>query len=455
MSLYVAGLGASAGGLDAVRAVLAHLPVTGRVAYVVAQHQASDASTQKLVELAQADCRLPVQLARSGQPLAPDQVYWIPAGQDGRVDGKLLLLSPAGSLSKPSVDFLLHSLASHFGVRSLGVILSGAGGDGVQGCRAIQAAGGLTLAQAPELARFPGMPQAAIAAEAVDRVLAPEQIGPLIARRVLENPVAPGLAQLLEQVLRVTGVDFRGYKEETLQRRLQRRLAGLKLNGLDAYLELVRHTPEELSRLQQDFLVSLSGFFRDGECFAALAGELRRWLLTHRGPIRVWVPACASGEEAYSLAMLLLELLGAEAATRCWLSACDLNEQALEFARRGIYPEQSLQPLEPARRERHFVNTGKGYRVSELLRSMVRFTQQDVLTGPIPDRLDLISCRNLLIYLQAGLQGELLQRFRNSLRPGGLLFLAPSETTGAHGATLFTPVDKQHRLYRRRGGLSA
>ncbi len=454
MSLYVAGVGASAGGLEAVRALLAHVSANGRVAYVVAQHQASDASTQKLVELAQGDCPLPVQVARSGQPLAADQVYWIPAGLDGRVDGKLLLLSPAASLSKPSIDCLLHSLASHFGVRSLGVILSGAGGDGVRGCRAIQAAGGLTLAQLPELARFPAMPQAAIAAGAVDRVLAPEQMGPVIASRVSERPVA-GLSLLLEQVLRATGVDFRGYKEETLQRRLQRRLSGLKLTGLEAYLELVRRAPEELSRLQQEFLVSLSGFFRDQECFAALAVELRRWLLTHQGPIRVWVPACASGEEAYSLAMLLLEILGREAPSRCWLSACDLNEQALEFARRGIYPEQALQPLEPARRERHFVHTGKGYRVSELLRSMVRFTQQDVLTGPIPDRLDLISCRNLLIYLQAGLQGELLHRFRNSLRPGGLLFLAPSETTGGLGASLFTPVDKQHRLYRRRGGLSA
>jgi len=454
MSLHVAGLGASAGGLEAVRSVLAHLPVTGQVAYVVAQHQARDASTQKLVELLR-DCPLPVQIVRSGQPLAPDQVYWIPAGQDGRVDGPILLLSPAASLSKPSVDVLFDSLARHYGPRSLGVILSGAGGDGVQGCRAIQAVGGLTLAQQPELARFPGMPQAAIAAGAVDQVLAPEQMGALIARRLSKQPLSPGLAVVLEQVLRITTVDFRGYKEETLRRRLQRRLSGLKLNGLEAYLELVGRAPEELARLQQDFLVSLSGFFRDAECFAALAAELRQWLLTHRGPVRVWVPACASGEEAYSLAMLLVEILGPEAPARCWLSACDLNLEAVEFARRGIYPEQALLPLEPARRERHFVNTGKGYRVSELLRSMVRFTHQDVLTGPIPDRLDLISCRNLLIYLQVGLQGELLQRFRNSLRPGGLLFLAPSETTGSHGSSLFAPVDKQHRLYRRRGGLSA
>jgi len=151
-----------------------------------------------------------------------------------------------------------------------------------------------------------------------------------------------------------------------------------------------------------------------------------------------------------------VEILGAEqAAQRCSLEACDLNGQAVDTAVRGIYSAEALAKLDATRRQRHFVSTGNGYRVSELLRSMCRFHKQDVLTAAIPERLDLISCRNLLIYLQAGLQGELLRRFRNSLRPGGLLFLAPSETTGTVGSTFFVPVDKQHRLYRRRGGLSA
>ena len=456
MPLFLAGIGASAGGLEAVRALLSHLPLTRKVAYVVAQHQAADFNAQKLVDLVQPNCPLQVEVARSGRPLLPDHVYWLPAGQDGRVDGKVLLLAPGAGLSKPSVDFLLQSLATNFGSRSLGVILSGAGGDGVLGCRAIQAAGGLTMVQSPDTARFPGMPTAAIQAGVVDRVLDPEKMGPLLLQRLNDREVPPGMATLLELVQRATGVDFRGYKEETLQRRLQRRLNGLKLPGLEAYFELVRRRPEELSQLQQDFLVSLSGFFRDPECFAALTGELKAWLLHHRGPVRVWVPACATGEEVYSLAMLLVEMLGAEQASqRCSLEACDLNAVALETARRGIYSSEAVSKLEPGRLQRHFVSTGNGYRVSELLRSMCRFQQQDVLTAPIPDRLDLISCRNLLIYLQSGLQGELLRRFRNSLRPGGLLFLAPSETTGTVGATLFTPVDKQHRLYRSRGGLSA
>ncbi|MBX3172017.1 MAG: chemotaxis protein [Candidatus Eremiobacteraeota bacterium] len=456
MPLYLAGIGASAGGLEAVRALLAHLPHTRKVAYVVAQHQAADSNAQKLVDLVQPNCPLRVEVARSGRPLAPDHVYWIPAGQDGRIDGQILLLAPGASLSKPSVDRLFQSVANNFGSRSAGLVLSGAGGDGARGCRAIQAAGGLTMAQSPESARFPGMPETAIQAGVVDRVLAPEKMGALLMQRLSDREAPPGMATLLELVHRATGVDFRGYKEETLQRRLQRRLSGLKLPGVDAYLELVRRQPEELGQLQQDFLVSLSGFFRDAECFAALAQELKAWLTHHRGPVRVWVPACATGEEAYSLAMLLVELLGAEQASqRCSIEACDLNGQALEVARRGIYSVEALEKLEPTRRQRHFVGTGNGYRVSELLRSMCRFQLQDVLTGSIPERLDLISCRNLLIYLQSGLQGELLRRFRNSLRPGGLLFLAPSETTGTLGATLFTPVDKQHRLYRRRGGLSA
>lgn len=456
MPLYLAGIGASAGGLDAVRVLLAHLTPTRKVAYIVAQHQAPDGLTQKLVDLVQTGSQLPVEVAEPRTVLVPDRIYWIPAGCDGHVDGKVLLLKPGESLSKPSVDSLFESLASHYGTRSLGVILSGAGGDGARGCRAIQAAGGMTMVQTPDLARFPGMPQAAIAAGAVDHVLGPERMGAQLLRRLSDQPPLRGLAALLELVQRATGVDFRGYKEETLQRRLERRWTGLKLSGVDAYLELVRRQPEELGQLQQDFLVSLSGFFRDEECFAALAGELRAWLSRHQGPVRVWVPACATGEEPYSLAMLLVEILGAEQASqRCWIGACDLNGRALECARRGIYTPTALEKLTAARVERHFVSTGAGYRVSELVRSMCHFNQQDVLTGPIPDRLDLISCRNLLIYLQSGLQGELLRRFRDSLRPGGLLFLAPSETTGTVGATLFSPVDKQHRLYRRRGGLSA
>mgnify|MGYP003603735664 CR=1 FL=1 len=456
MPLYLAGIGASAGGLDAVRALLSNLPVTRKVAYVVAQHQAPDFNAQKLVDLVQPDCPLRLEVARSGRPLVPDHVYWIPAGCDGQLDGKILLLAPGASLSKPSVDLLLQSLATNFGSRALGMILSGAGGDGALGCRAIQAAGGLTMAQTPESARFPGMPSAAISSGVVDRVLAPDKMGGLLLQRLSDQPTPAGMATLLELVQGATGVDFRGYKEETLQRRLQRRLAGLKLPGVDAYLDLVRRKPEELGQLQQDFLVSLSGFFRDEECFAALARELKAWLATHRGPVRVWVPACATGEEAYSLAMLLVEMLGAEQASqRCSVEACDLNAQAVDVARRGIYSGEALAKLDASRLQRHFISTGNAYRVSELLRSMCRFQQQDVLTAPIPERLDLISCRNLLIYLQSGLQGELLGRFRNSLRPGGLLFLAPSETTGTVGSTLFVPVDKQHRLYRRRGGLSA
>ncbi|MBS2034984.1 chemotaxis protein [bacterium] len=456
MTLALVGIGASAGGLEAVRQLLAHLPSTGRAAYIIAQHQPGDGDTQKMVELVRFDCPLPVQVARPGETLVPDRVYWIPAGQDGRVRGTLLELTPASSLSRPSVDTLLQSLAGQVGECSLAVILSGAGSDGVAGCRAIQAAGGLTLAQAPELARFPGMPRAAIEAGAVDRVLPADQMGAIIAGRLSRPAASSGLAALLEQVLQATGVDFRGYKQETLLRRLDRRLSALKLKGLKPYLDLIQRQPGELSHLQQEFLVSLSGFFRDQECFGALEAELRRDLARLKRPIRIWVPACATGEEAYSLAMLLVEMLGAEAAvSQCWLSACDLSEEALAVARRGIYSSQALELVPPARRERYFYSTGKGYQVSELLRSMVRFTRQDVLTGPIPEHLDLISCRNLLIYLQPGPQGELLQAFSRGLKPGGLLFLAPSETAGPLGARLFAPVHKQHRLYRRRGALAS
>jgi chemotaxis methyl-accepting protein methylase len=303
----------------------------------------------------------------------------------------------------------------------------------------LQAVGGLTLAQSPDSARFTGMPEAAIAARVVDHVLEPEEIGGYLARRGI-------LGQILRAVERATGTDFSGYKEETIWRRLQRRLQDLGLQ-LGEYLGYTERNRKELAILQRHFLVSLSSFFRDRDSFQVLAAALRK-LLAGRTSVRIWVPGCAGGEEAYSLAILASQILGPGG--KIWIQGSDLNAEALERARAGSYPPSSLQEVDPELVDRHFTRTGPDYTVSEAFRGMCQFVQQDVMRGPAPGDLDLISCRNLLIYLQEDWQTRLLEVFQRNLRPEGLLFIGPSETTGIVGASYFKPVDHHHRLYRRR-----
>jgi len=470
--LHVAGIGASAGGLEALQALAASLRPGGRVAYVVAQHMADDAHGGLVVRLLARDSALPVVLAGDGDPLRADTLHFIPAGYDGVVRAGRLLLERrgAGSISAPSVNRLFASIAEDCRQRGIGIVLSGAGSDGAAGCRAIKAAGGLTFAQAPEEARFNGMPGAAVAGRSVDRVLPVAAIGQALAE--LFSPTAappvskpsPGevavtpadvreLATLVGLIEQTSGIDFSRYKEETLVRRLAKRKATLGIATADDYLALVRRQPGELRALQQYFLVSVSSFFRNRASFRELTRALAPLLADKPAgeAIRVWVPGCASGEEVYTLAIILSEWL-AEHPGRNPVSiiGTDLNPEALAIARAGVYKASACREMDDALRERYLQASGDGWAVTDGPRTMVRFELRDVLSGAPEGGLDLISCRNLLIYMKAPLQDELIRLFHGALRSRGLLLVGEAESIGLDGNGLFVPLSHYHRLFQRR-----
>lgn len=489
----VVGIGASAGGLEALLTLLPLLPRQG-LAYVLAPHMANAAHGELLLRLLQRGTELPVALARDGQALRPGQVCLAPPGSDVLVQGARLRLVPPlpGQVSKPSVNRLLASLAACGGARVAGLVLSGAGSDGAQASKTLREAGGLVLVQDPQEAKFDGMPMAALQA------LGPGVQGLPLARmaRALAEWSAPAtatfaapasapppptspfsdpegavdapaalqrqeLAQVLPLLQAVTGVDFSGYKEDTLLRGLAKRKAVLGLGDAPppAYRNWLAGHPDEAWRLQGLFLVTVSSFFRDPDAFVALERALQS-ALTRLPPgqgLRVWVPACAGGEEAYSLAMLLHALLEREGAglpARTFtIFATDLNRDALALAREGRYRAAALHHVPAALRARYgpyFLPQGDAVQVCAAIRERVQWTEGNLLTQSPPEHLDLVSCRNLLIYLQASAQVRLLARFHASLRPQGLLFIGQAESVAWDSDALFTPLDYFHRIFVRK-----
>lgn len=476
--LLVAGIGASAGGLEAMLLMLEHMRPFGRIIYVLAQHMAKDGHDELVVRLLNRNSALAVVLAVQGQALEVDTVYVIPSGKDGTVSGNTLTLHDpvAGSLSTPSVNILFASLAESFQAKAIGVVLSGTGSDGVLGCRSLRMRGGLTLAQSPHQAKFNGMPGAAIEACLIDAVLPAERIGPfllekfpglvVVAPRPAEAHVSlakcgaeqgdPELAVLLPLVFQATGIDFSSYKEETLLRRLEKRKIALGLTRAEDYRALLYEHPDELKTLQSLFLVSVSSFFRDRKAFSELAMQLSSLLSAKpKGePINIWVAGCASGEEVYTLAILVNELLGVcRASHPVCIVGTDLNSEALETARAGIFRATAFHEMDSTLRERYFTPKGQDYEICQELREMVKFELRDVLTGEpasLAGKFDLVSCRNLLIYMKSDLQERLVKKFCHALLPQGLLFIGQAESLGLLGNSLFVALDHYHRLYRRR-----
>lgn len=479
-TLHIAGVGASAGGLEAMLPMFAKVRPTGRLAYVVAQHMAKDGHDELVVRLMNRESALPVVLAGNNEKLSADTIYVIPSGKDGVIDnGKLNLRTPR-HLSTPSVNALFASLAESGKGAAIGIVLSGTGADGTLGCRAIKAVGGLTIAQLPTEAKFDGMPAAAIAAQTIDEILPVAAIGerlasryptatisiprpPAALRRAPADTVAPApifeqkpatpsssnYDRLLKRVHQATGIDFSSYKEDTLLRRLDKRMATLGIASLADYLDLIRKQPEELKTLQHQFLVSVSSFFRDCESFAVLKRSLAKLLAVKptNEPMRVWVPGCASGEEALTLAILLRELSDRHPIE---IVGADLNPEALAIARVGSYRQTAFKEMDAAVRDRYFEPHGQHYQASPELLACIRYEQHDVLDGRAMHNLDLVSCRNLLIYMKSQLQDELIACFHRALRPQGLLFIGQSESLSFVGNSLFAPIDHYHRLFQRR-----
>ncbi|MFH1468754.1 MAG: CheR family methyltransferase [Pseudomonadota bacterium] len=463
----VVGIGASAGAYSAICAFLCALPPDTGFAFVLVPHPDPTGPAPDLLvsELAR-QAAMPVVAASDGARIEADRLYVAPSGERIAVrKGRLRCAAPADDMARAlPIDHFFQSLAQDQGTRGVGIVFSGTGFDGAAGLAVIGQADGLTIVQAPDSAEYPSMPRHAIQAATPAHVLPPARIASLLAAlgrdgqgalsRALPPPIAwknNDIEEVVAAIRRGTGFDFRGYKRDTLVRRTERRINLLQAGSLDHYLKLL-HEGAEARALAQDLLIGVTSFFREREAWEYLDAKVIARLVAERSPdlpLRVWVPGCATGQEAYSLAMLCIEHLNeGDLPARLQIFATDLNEEALAIARAGIYPERIKDEVPAALLRRYFIKEGATWRVSKALRSVVAFARQNLLADPPFSRLDLISCRNLLIYFDVAVQNRLMPLFHFGLQPGGVLFLGSSETIGQH-QDLFEPVSKKMQVYRR------
>ncbi|QCB45547.1 chemotaxis protein CheB [Hydrogenophaga sp. PAMC20947] len=464
----IVALGASAGGLEPLEQFLAQVPIRSGLAYLVVQHM-DPTHKAMLSDLLQRTTEMPVREATESQPIEPDAVYVIPPNAELTVkNGAIHLAVPSQPRGRRMpIDVLFSSLARELGDRAIGVVLSGMGSDGTLGLRAIKSQGGLTVAQAPESAQFDSMPKSAIAAGCVDIVTQPSTMPQSILSVTFERPRSmPGadgvddldaapLAAILNLLHAHSKHDLRQYKTSTLLRRIDRRMAVHELATMVAYVAFLRENPQELDLLFKEMLIGVTSFFRDGSVWQDLKDSMLPPLLTrHRGvagSLRAWVVGCSTGEEAYTLAMLYTEAvehLPVSQRLPLQIFATDLSADAIAVARAGLYPASIARDVEPERLGRFFHHKSSGYLINQGIRDMVRFAQHDVILDPPFTRLDILCCRNLMIYFDAALQQRLIPLFHYSLRPGGVLLLGGSETVGRAQA-MFKPLHPKTRLYWR------
>lgn len=468
--VVIAGLGASAGGLAALEQFFSRVPPDLGVAYVVVQHLDPEHASV-LCDLLQRVTQLPVVEVTDGLKVRRDTVHVIPPNREMEVfDGTLLLAVPCVPRGqRMAVDGFLRSLADEQGSQAIGIILSGTGSDGAAGLRAIHEAGGACLVQAPGSAKFDGMPAAALAAvpdaEAAPASELPGRLAALLpglasrpGRPAPPRTVAAEVPRVLALLRSATGRDFSLYKRTSVARRVERRMVACGLESVDQYLRYLREQPGELKALFQELLINVTAFFRDPEAFETLRAEVLPKLLAGKGPgetLRAWVAGCASGEEAYSLAILLREALEeSRRELKVQIYATDLDEDAIAAARSGVYPPAIEGQVSRERLRRHFIREEAGYRLRKEIRETVVFAVQDLAKDPPFTRLDLVSCRNVFIYLEPALQDRLLALFHYALLPGGVLFLAPAEGVGER-SDLFVPLDRKWRLFKAQRTLAS
>jgi two-component system, chemotaxis family, CheB/CheR fusion protein len=472
----IVGVGASAGGLEAFRRLLGALPKSTGMAYVLVQHL-DPHHESILAALLSEVTQMHVAEVQGDVRVEPNHVYVIPPSKGlVLVEGVLKLVPRAPGAAHMPIDSFLKTLADVQGSQAVGVILSGMGTDGTLGLRAIEAAGGIAFAQEPTSAQNADMPRSAIAAGVVDFVLTPEDIASEL-KRLGQHPYlavaadgtpdaeAPtsahqdsrdereGLAKVLELLRKIGGTDFSAYKKTTLRRRIARRMAVSRIETLQSYAVHLAGNAVEAAALYEDCLISVTSFFRDAEVFDILSEQILPILLKDRpsdAPLRVWVPGCATGEEAYSIAMCLLERMAKLASNPALqIFATDLSEGALAKAREGRYLVNIARDVSPERLRRFFTKDGDHYQISKAIREMCIFARHDLTADPPYSRLDLVSCRNVLIYMEPRLQELVFATFHYALGPDGFLIVGPAETVGA-SSPLFATVDDRRRIYSRK-----
>lgn len=468
----VVGLGASAGGLEALQTFFAHMPADSGLAFVVVQHLSPDYKSL-MVELLSKTTSMPVKRIEDGMKLEPNCVYLIPPKKNVTLFHHQLLLTDQDhgrGLNLP-IDLFFRSLAEDLGERAVAIVLSGTGSDGTRGIRAIKEEGGLAMAQDPATAKFDGMPSSVIATGLADYVLPPENMPaelikfvkhPFLARSV---PVGEtlgaqedALTKITALLRKATGVDFTFYKPTTVVRRIERRMGIAQLQTMADYLSYLHQSPNEVTALYKDLLIGVTKFFRDTEAFEVMEKKIIPALFERKRldpVIRLWTAGCATGEEAYSMAILLREqMMRSDKPYDVKVFATDLDRGAIETASSGLYPASIAAEVSEERLKRFFVDKGGAYQVAREIREMVVFAPHNLLKDPPFTKIDLVSCRNMLIYLQPVLQQRVLSLFSFSLSEGGILFLGGSETAGEL-APLFEVVDAKWKIFERRRGMAA
>ena len=456
----IVGLGASAGGLEAFEQFFRNVPLESGMAFVVVPHLDPDHASI-LTEILQRSTAMPVVEAQDGIAVAPNSVYVIPPNRDMAIFHRAIQLSvpdqPRGH--RMPIDAFLRSLAEDQGERAIGVVLSGTGTDGTLGLRAILGAGGVSFVQDPATAKYDGMPASAIRAGYATHVLPVDKMAEAMATgaRALavgrEPPASDGgaLNRILMLLRSGTGNDFSQYKKTTVGRRIARRMALHDIEDTEVYSRYLKAHPPEVQSLFKELLINVTSFFRDPDAFAALKRDVLPQMFAGKPEgyvFRVWVAGCATGEETYSLAMLMHEFM-AESGQEFKLQfySTDLDADAIGVARGATYPPNIVQDVAPERLPRFFVKDEDGFRMKKEIREMVVFAVQNVIKDPPFTKLDLLSCRNLMIYLEPELQERILRTFQYALKPGGVLFLSPSESVGEHN-DLFVPINRKWKLYR-------
>lgn len=465
----IVGIAASAGGLEAFTQLLSHLPADTGMAFVLIQHL--DPNHKSLLsEILARTTQMPVNEVKDGVAVEPNQVYVIPPNTKMVLSKGVLQLSPREKVYGKYMpgDAFFTSLAIDRGHKAIAVVLSGGDGDGSLGLKAIKAAGGMTFAQCQDTAKFDSMPNTAVATGNVDFVLPPEKIaeelanyshnplltGPLAMTKVEESPEqGDALATIFALLKSTTGVDFSQYKPRTIARRIQRRMVLYKLETLNDYAQHLRHNSAEVTALYEEILIHVTSFFRDPEAFEKLTELVFPTITQNKSaetPIRIWVAGCSTGEEVYSIAICLLEFLTDQVIQPpIQIFATDIGEQAIGKARSGVYSENQMVDVSPERRTGYFIAQEEGsYRISKAVRELCVFARQDLGSDPPFSNLDLVSCRNVLIYLGESLQKKLMPIFHYSLNPNGFLLLGTSESTGKF-SYLFTSVDKNSKIYAK------
>lgn len=470
---YIVGMGGSAGGLEAFGQFLANMPTDSGMAFVLVSHMDP---TQKgmMPELLQRFTKMQVLQVKDGMKVCPNCVYVIPPNRDMSIlHGTLQLLetsAPRG-LRLP-IDFFFRHLAEDQEERAVGIILSGMGTDGTLGIKAIREKLGMVMVEDPASAKFDGMPRSAIDTGLVDYIAPVKELpaklldyakhpsATLKQKPIVEEKQTNAIQKITVLLRDQTGHDFSFYKKNTLVRRIERRMCVHKITNIDVYIRYLRENPQEIELLFKELLIGVTNFFRDHEAFEALKEKALPHILKDRARgnvLRIWVPGCSTGEEAYSIAIILLECLEKvkqRGICKIQIFATDIDKDAIDKARHGVYASNIAADVSPERLQRFFIKEDNGYRLRKEIREMVVFAPQNVIMDPPFTKLDLISCRNVLIYMTAELQKKLLPLLHYALNPGGLLFLGTSETVG-NLTDLFTSVDNKWRIFRRKESASA